>query len=116
MIRVGSRGRFDGVDWRQDGNRERRRKVEETGWREKALGCLPGDRLVKSRRAHGCRPEGFTGICSFRCGSSVSAITGPPIPVWVPPASAATQLYSKKRFPKKANPGFTKPFLPPPPV
>lgn len=47
------------------------------GWREKALCCLPVDRLVKSRRAQGCRPEGFTGLCSFLCGGSVSAITGP---------------------------------------
>lgn len=87
------------------------------GWREKALCCLPVDRLVKSRRAQGCRPEGFTGLCSFLCGGSVSAITGPPIPCLVPPASAATQLYSKKRFRKNMNPGFTKPFLlAPPPV
>lgn len=54
------------------------------GWREKALCCLPVDRLVKSRRAQGCRPEGFTGLCSFLCGSSVSAITGPPIPSGAP--------------------------------
>lgn len=86
------------------------------GWREKALCCLPVDRLVKSRRAQGCRPEGFTGLCSFLCGGSVSAITGPPIPRLVPPASAATQLYSKKRFLKNMNPRFTKPFLLPPPL
>lgn len=53
-------------------------------WREKALCCLSVDRLVKLRRAQGHRPEGFTGLCSFLCGSSVSTTTDPPIPAWCP--------------------------------
>lgn len=121
VIRVGFRCGFDGEDGNgsQDGNREEGQRCEGDSqvvpaWREKALCCLPVDRLLKSRRAQGCRPEGFTGLCSFLCGSSMSAITGPPIPVWCPPASAATQLYSKKLFLKNMNPRFTKPFLSPP--
>ena len=40
-------------------------------WREKALCSRPVDRLVKLRKAQGQRPEGFTGLCSFLCRSSV---------------------------------------------
>lgn len=41
-------------------------------WREKALCLWSVDRLVKLRRAQGRRPEGFTGLCSFLYGGSVS--------------------------------------------
>lgn len=55
-------------------------------WREKALCFWSVDRPVKLRRAQGHRPEGFTGLCSFLCGSSVStsAATDPPAPAWCP--------------------------------
>lgn len=79
---------------------ERQRGEKETGcgrdstesevvpvWREKALCSLPVDRLVKLRRAQDHRPEGFTGLCSFLCGSSVSTIatTDPSYSSLVPP-------------------------------
>ena len=56
-------------------------------WREKALCSLSVDRPVELRRAQGHRPEGFTGLCSFLCGSSVStpAAIDPPAPSLVPP-------------------------------
>lgn len=44
-----------------------------SAWCVKALRSWSFDRLVKLRRAQGYRPEGFTGIFSFLCGSSVSA-------------------------------------------
>ncbi len=55
-------------------------------WREKALCSLPVDRPVKLRRAQAHRPEGFTGLCSFLCGSSVSttATIDPPAPACCP--------------------------------
>lgn len=55
-------------------------------WREKALCSWSVDRLVKLRRAQGHRPEGFTGLCSFLCGSSVltTATADPLAPAWCP--------------------------------
>lgn len=90
VIRVGFRCDFDGEDGNgsQDRNREGQRCEGDSqvvpALREKTLCCLPVDRLLKSRRAQGCRPERFTGLCSFLCGSSMSAITGPPNNVWCP--------------------------------
>lgn len=91
VIRVGFCCDFDGEDGNgsQDRNREGDQRCEGDSqvvpaWREKTPCCLPVDRLLKSRRAQGCRPEGFTGLCSFLCGSSMSAITGPPNNVWCP--------------------------------
>ena len=86
--------------WKTEAEKEtgRGRDSRESGavplWREKALCSLSVDRLVKLKRAQGHRPEGFTGLCSFLCGSSMStaAITDPPIPVWCPPVSTATWL------------------------
>lgn len=85
---------------RKKRERERKRKKgKETGcgkdsserevvpvWREKALCFWSVDRPVRLRRAQGHRPEGFTGLCSFLCGSSVSTIaaTDPPAPAWCP--------------------------------
>lgn len=83
------RGKSGGhrTEWKRE---KRRQGVEETAekgevvpvWREKALCSLSVDRPV--RRAQGRRPEGFTGLCSFLCGSSVSttATTDPPSPAW----------------------------------
>lgn len=80
-------------------------------WREKALCSLSVDRPVKLRRAQGHRPEGFTGLCSFLCGSSMSttATTDPPAPAWCPlrvqlhdrlyaMKGPAPKLYSKRLY------------------
>lgn len=55
-------------------------------WCEKALCSLSADRLVTLRRAQTQRPEGFTGLCFFLCGSSVStaATADHPAPEWCP--------------------------------
>lgn len=83
---------------RKDGGKETgcggdsREREAVPAWREKALCSWSVDRLVKLRRAQGHRPEGFTGLCSFLCGSSVSAAatTDPLAPAWCPPATTAT--------------------------
>lgn len=78
--------------WKKEGEKETGRGGDSREsevvpvWREKALCSLSVDRPVKLRRAQGHRPEGFTGLCSFLCGSSVSttATTDPPAPAWCP--------------------------------
>lgn len=90
---------FTNSGWPRDiGKKERGRKGDSGERevvpvrREKAQCFWSADRPVKMRRAQGHRPEGFTGLCSFLCGSSVStsAAYRPSCPCMVPPASPAT--------------------------
>lgn len=86
----------------EDAGRQERKKKRQTGrggdsgegevvpvWRENAPCSGAADGLLEPRRAQGHRPEGFTGLCSFLSGSSVSttSTTDPPTPHMVPPAA-----------------------------
>lgn len=73
---------------------DRREKEVVPVWRERILCPLSVDRPVKLRRAQSHRRGGFTGLCSFLCGSGVSTVASadPLAPCLVPHVRTVARL------------------------